>query len=139
MKVCRNGKGSLSHIVGCLYFFFSAHYTPSPAQGFKKLEHRVIGFAKTFQDQIWPGIRLPSVFYDPRALSLGFGPKACLHAKCVVIDDHYLLITSANFTEAAHKRNLEAGILLDDPIAARSIQSQFDNLLKSKRLRPLKF
>ena len=99
----------------------------------------LVDFAKTFQDQIWPGIRLPAVFYDPRALSFGFGPKACLHAKCVVIDDHYLLITSANFTEAAHKRNLEAGILLDDPIAARSIQSQFDGLLKSKHLRPLKF
>ena len=96
-------------------------------------------FAKTFQNQIWPGTRLPNVFYDPRALSLGFGPKACLHAKCVVVDDLHLLITSANFTEAAHKRNLEAGILLDDPITARAIQRQFDGLLKSKQLKPLIF
>ena len=96
-------------------------------------------FDKTFQNQIWPGTRLPEVFYDPRALSLGFGPKACLHAKCVVVDNLHLLITSANFTEAAHKRNLEAGILLDDQIAARAIQRQFDGLLKSKQLKPLIF
>jgi phosphatidylserine/phosphatidylglycerophosphate/cardiolipin synthase-like enzyme len=96
-------------------------------------------FASTFQQKVWPGKRLPEVFYDPRSLSPGFGPKACLHAKCVVVDDLYLLITSANFTEAAHKRNLEAGVLLTDAIAARATQRQFEGLLKSKQLKPLQF
>ncbi|WP_309744892.1 hypothetical protein [Chamaesiphon sp. OTE_20_metabat_361] len=33
---------------------------------------------------------------------MGGRTRACLHAKCVVIDEEYLLVTSANFTEAAH-------------------------------------
>ena len=107
--------------------------------GSKNSEQQLLqDFAKTFQNEIWPGTRLPELFYDPRALNLGFGPKACLHAKCIVVDDLHLLITSANFTEAAHQRNLEAGVLLLDAVAARAIQRQFDNLLRSKQLKPLK-
>ncbi|MEB3310048.1 MAG: DISARM system phospholipase D-like protein DrmC [Snowella sp.] len=86
-------------------------------------------FAQTFKNEIWSGQRLPEVFYYPRSLSKETGPKACLHAKCVVVDEERLLITSANFTEAAHERNIEAGVLIADPITARSIRSQFETLV----------
>lgn len=86
-------------------------------------------FARIFKNEIWPGQRLPEVFYYPRSLSTEIGPKACLHAKCVVVDEERLLITSANFTEAAHERNIEAGVLVTDPLAARSIRSQFETLV----------
>lgn len=86
-------------------------------------------FAQTFKNEIWPGQRLPDVFYYPRSLSNEAGTKACLHAKCVVVDEERLFITSANFTEAAHERNIEAGVLIADPVAARSIQSQFETLV----------
>ena len=72
---------------------------------------------------------MPEVFHDPRSLSQKPGPKACLHAKCIVIDEERLLITSANFTEAAHERNIEAGVLMVDPVAARAMQSQFETLV----------
>jgi len=94
-------------------------------------------FTSLFKSNIWPGTRLPEVFYDPRSLSPGFGDRACLHAKCIIIDDAKVFITSANFTEAAHKRNLEAGILLNNSNVARSMRNQFESLLKAGLLKPL--
>lgn len=92
-------------------------------------------FADTFRNKIWPGKRLPKVFYDPRALAVGTEAKACLHAKCIVVDDECVFVTSANFTEAAHERNIEAGVLLSDPVAAKAMRSQFENLVIHKILR----
>ncbi|MEH2291319.1 hypothetical protein [Nostoc sp.] len=43
-------------------------------------------FASTFRQNIWPVKRLPEVFHDPRSLMVGVESKACLHAKCVVVD-----------------------------------------------------
>ena len=86
-------------------------------------------FANTFRRDIWSGTRLPEVFHDPRSLLLETESKACLHAKCVVVDEERLLVTSANFTEAAHERNIEAGVLLTDRVAARAMQSQFESLV----------
>lgn len=91
-------------------------------------------FAEYFRNRVWPGQRLPEVFYDPRSLVITLGKKACLHAKCVVVDEEQLLITSANFTEAAHKRNIEAGILVRDAIAARAMKSQFEMLVSKGSL-----
>jgi hypothetical protein len=42
-------------------------------------------FAEHFFRQEWPGPRTPEVFYDPRSLMEGDGPRASLHAKCVVV------------------------------------------------------
>jgi PLD-like domain len=94
-------------------------------------------FAETFRNQVWPGKRLPEVLYDPRSLEKTPGPKACLHAKCIVIDSEKLFITSANFTEAAHQRNIEAGILVSDKVAAKAMQSQFEMLANRKILQRL--
>ena len=93
-------------------------------------------FAENFRKHIWTGQRLPDVFHDPRALELSTNTNACLHAKCVVVDEERVLITSANFTEAAHQRNIEAGVLISNQVAARAIRSQFEmlvaqNILKS--------
>lgn len=86
-------------------------------------------FADTFRKEIWPGQRLPEVFHDPRSLAMGTEEKASLHAKCVVVDDERLLVTSANFTQAAHGRNIEAGVLLADSVAARAMRAQFETLV----------
>lgn len=94
-------------------------------------------FAEVFRNEIWPGERLPEVFHDPRSLSTAQNTRACLHAKCVAVDDEKLLVTSANFTEAAHERNIEAGILLADPWAARAVRIQFENLVAKRILRRL--
>ena len=86
-------------------------------------------FAQNFRSEIWPGHRLPEVFYYPPALSNVPGPKACLHAKCVVIDEEQVFITSANFTEAAHQRNIEAGVLIKNRFAAQGVRNQFEMLV----------
>ena len=58
-------------------------------------------FADKFRLEEWPGPRPPEVYYDGRALALGASEHASLHAKCIVVDEHKVLVTSANFTEAA--------------------------------------
>ena len=94
-------------------------------------------FADAFRHDLWPGKRLPETFYDPRSLATEGKTRACLHAKCIVIDDHRALITSANFTEAAHKRNIEAGTVTTDSIIARALRVQFDSLVEQAALRRL--
>lgn len=86
-------------------------------------------FADNFR-QGWPGDTMPEVFHDPRALEIGGHSRACLHAKCVVVDDEHVLISSANFTEAAHERNIEAGVVLHDPSIAVALREQFENLVR---------
>jgi phosphatidylserine/phosphatidylglycerophosphate/cardiolipin synthase-like enzyme len=56
--------------------------------------------------------------------------RAALHAKCVVIDRSTALVTSANFTEAAQERNIEAGALVSDVTFAGILVDQFDWLVR---------
>lgn len=86
-------------------------------------------FSETFRHQIWPGQRLPAVYYDKRSLEVATDNRACLHAKCVVVDGERALITSANFTEAAHTRNIEVGVLLADSEVATALRAQFEALV----------
>lgn len=88
-------------------------------------------FAKQFRQQIWPGHRLPEVYYDPRSLETEPHKRAVLHAKAVVVDGRWTLLTSANFTQAAQQRNIEAGVLLDDPRLAARMTRQFDQFVQA--------
>jgi phosphatidylserine/phosphatidylglycerophosphate/cardiolipin synthase-like enzyme len=86
-------------------------------------------FRGDFLKYDWPDVPLPSLFYDPRALNPDPERRAVLHAKCVVVDDLRAFVTSANLTEAAHSRNIEAGVLVEDRLFARSLRLQFDDLV----------
>jgi phosphatidylserine/phosphatidylglycerophosphate/cardiolipin synthase-like enzyme len=81
-------------------------------------------FAIRFREKIWPGQRLPEVFYDPRSVELDGPKRAVLHAKVVVVDGRWTLITSANFTEAAQERNIEVGLLMVSTNLARRVAEQ---------------
>lgn len=48
-----------------------------------------------------------------------------MHAKCVVVDDRWALVGSANFTDRGQTRNVEVGALVDDAIFAREVLRQF--------------
>lgn len=50
------------------------------------------------------------------------------HAKLVVIDENAAFVSSANFSDAAAKRNLECGLLSRDPGIARGIRTQLEIL-----------
>jgi phosphatidylserine/phosphatidylglycerophosphate/cardiolipin synthase-like enzyme len=97
----------------------------------------VRAFAEEFRSKQWPGVRMPRVLYDPRALTSGSGPRSCLHAKCLIVDDERALVTSANFTEAAMDRNIEAGVLVDDAGFAARLRAQFDALEQSGQVHSL--
>ena len=53
------------------------------------------------------------------------GIFASLHAKCVVVDGRHALVTSANSTDRGQTRNLEVGILVEDPSFATTLEAQF--------------
>jgi len=94
----------------------------------------VARFAADFRSKHWPWPQVPTVLYDPRALSEDREERASLHAKCIIVDRKAALVTSANFTEAAHQRNIEAGILVrDEPLVAR-LAAYFGGLRASGKL-----
>ena len=80
----------------------------------------------------WPWSPRPRVFYDPRSLALDNRVRATWHAKCVVIDDEVAFVTSANFTEWAQSRNVEAGVLMRNSHFARQLRQQFESLVQSR-------
>lgn len=68
-------------------------------------------FAQRFRDGQWPSnCRLPEVYYDPRSIAEDGPVRSSLHAKCVVVDEEQVFVSSANFTEAAQQRNIEVGL-----------------------------
>ncbi len=91
-------------------------------------------FAARFKATEWPGARIPEVIYDPRSLAMEPRLRASLHAKCVVVDRTDAFISSANFTEAAHYKNIELGVLLKSPKLAIRISEHFDALVRSGNL-----
>jgi phosphatidylserine/phosphatidylglycerophosphate/cardiolipin synthase-like enzyme len=74
------------------------------------------------------------VFYDPRSFDQEPANQSRLHAKCVVVDRQIAFVTSANFTEAAHERNIEAGVLVRSPRFAARLADHFGALADTGQL-----
>jgi phosphatidylserine/phosphatidylglycerophosphate/cardiolipin synthase-like enzyme len=85
-------------------------------------------FALRFRTREWPGTRMPEVYYDPRSLETDGAQRSSLHAKCVIVDRSVAFISSANFTEAAQKRNIEMGVLIRSAAFAERLDSHFSAL-----------
>jgi phosphatidylserine/phosphatidylglycerophosphate/cardiolipin synthase-like enzyme len=83
-------------------------------------------FAIKFKTKEWPALKPPDIYYDRRALAASNHERASLHAKCIVVDEQRAFVTSANFTEAAQARNIEAGVLVVDSVFAKSLVRQFE-------------
>ena len=78
------------------------------------------------------------MYYDPRSVEIDGHKRAVLHAKCIVVDQRWSFVTSANFTEAAHERNIEAGLLIDDRRLAQRLVRQFEHFMNKGGLRRVK-
>ena len=91
-------------------------------------------FRNHFQRAIWPGTRLPEVYYDPRSVVEDNSKRAVLHAKAIIVDQRKTLLTSANFTEAAQERNIEAGVVIEDDGVAKPMLRQLDYLIEDGTL-----
>jgi phosphatidylserine/phosphatidylglycerophosphate/cardiolipin synthase-like enzyme len=85
-------------------------------------------FKNEFENELWPWNPKPRVYYDPRSLADWGATRSSLHAKCVIVDRKVAFVTSANFTDAAQHRNIEAGVLSRDPKFASKLHSYFDGL-----------
>lgn len=92
-------------------------------------------YFREFLKRNWPSARAPELYYDPRSLASKGDERAVIHAKVVVVDGHTALVTSANFTEAAHARNIEAGAVVHDAGFAGSLERQFTSLAAGGVLR----
>ncbi|MGC8561211.1 MAG: DISARM system phospholipase D-like protein DrmC [Phycisphaerae bacterium] len=89
-----------------------------------------------FRDRIkrdqWPqSAALPAIYYFPASLDHSTATRAALHAKCIVADRKIAWISSANFTAAAQKRNIEVGVLIRAESVAARLSDHFD-LLKQR-------
>lgn len=87
-----------------------------------------------FLQENWPfGDPVPAIYYDPRTVTPGSSIN--LHAKCVVVDRRFTLIGSANFTHNAQARNIEVGVLIDDPVFAQDLSRQWIGLVEAGLVR----
>jgi phosphatidylserine/phosphatidylglycerophosphate/cardiolipin synthase-like enzyme len=94
----------------------------------------ILRYAEEFRTRHWPWQPFPEVYFDPRALNTDSHARASLHAKIVVVDRCKLFLTSANFTEAAHQRNIEMGLLSRAAYLAEQVAAYFEGLRQSGHL-----
>jgi phosphatidylserine/phosphatidylglycerophosphate/cardiolipin synthase-like enzyme len=98
-------------------------------------EHHAAGEIGAFLAHNWPfGEPRPNIYHDPRTST--HRAMASLHAKCVVVDGRWSLVSSANFTDRGLRRNLEAGVLIDDPTFASRLSEQWLAMVESGQMRP---
>ncbi|MGD0680308.1 MAG: DISARM system phospholipase D-like protein DrmC [Polyangiaceae bacterium] len=107
---------------------------PSPTGDRDDERAEVDAFMARFRRLHWPAdVALPKIHYDPEGRRQGV-ERASLHAKCVVVDQRWSFIGSANFTAAGHERNIETGVLLDHRPIAESLVRRFTALREGGRL-----
>jgi phosphatidylserine/phosphatidylglycerophosphate/cardiolipin synthase-like enzyme len=94
-------------------------------------------FRKRFLETCWSGDRPPELLHDPRPFSEDESLRGVQHSKIVMIDRCAALVTSANFTQAAQSRNIEAGFLTRDRHQVERIADYFDSLIQSELLVPI--
>jgi phosphatidylserine/phosphatidylglycerophosphate/cardiolipin synthase-like enzyme len=109
--------------------------TPNPSEA----DAFATAFIDNWLRDVWPvGTKKPDIYYDPRTAIRGDVPGhdwATLHAKCVVVDDERSLITSANFTDRGHTRNIEAGVLITDTAFSEHLAGQWRQLVSAGLVR----
>ncbi len=105
-----------------------------PARADVPLQEHARKFVQTFIAKNWPfGQPHPSFFFDPRTAQPQ--SKASLHAKCVVVDEQFTLIGSANFTDRGQSRNIELGVCIDSQPFATEVLSHWQGLIRAKLVR----
>ena len=113
-------------VTATLFFGFQGARKPtSKAEVDAFVEASVEGFFEENWDALTPR---PIVYYD-RGTALEWRH---LHAKCVVVDRRKSLITSANLTQQGQTRNVELGVLVEDPEFASRLVGQWNGLVREE-------
>lgn len=90
-----------------------------------------------FRMKNWPWEVKPDVYYYPESLHMDAKSRASMHAKFVIADEERCFITSANFTEAAQKKNIEVGIELTGSHEPKALSRYFKSLIAESKLAKL--
>lgn len=90
-----------------------------------------------FRAKNWPWDVKPQVYYYPESLHMDAKSRASMHAKFVIADEERCFITSANFTEAAQKKNIEVGIELTGSHEPKALSRYFKGLIADSKLAKL--
>lgn len=108
---------------------------PRPDNNTSPANVLVSKFSQRFRDSQWPkGSRLPEVYYDPRSVADDEPIRSSLHAKCVVVDNEKVFVSSANFTEAGQQRNIEVGLSITNPWLANRLATHFQQLRETEQM-----
>lgn len=71
----------------------------------------------------WKTPPFPRIYIAPHALDAR--AYVSLHAKCVVADERFAIVGSANFTQRGQERNIEVGARIESPRFASHLVAQF--------------
>ena len=66
-----------------------------------------------------------------------YGRRGLLHAKCAIADGRHILVSSANLTEAAMRRNIELGVLIESERYSSQVEEHIQWLIESDILERL--
>jgi hypothetical protein len=75
---------------------------------------------------LWQWVERPEVYIDRPCHD---GTPGMMHAKVIVADRTHIIVTSANPTESAYTKSVEAGILLHQSSVADQMERHFDDLI----------
>jgi phosphatidylserine/phosphatidylglycerophosphate/cardiolipin synthase-like enzyme len=75
--------------------------------------------------------RRQSVYCCQEIIGSQVGKPGSLHAKCIVVDNEHVLVSSANFTEAGQNRNIEVGLLIRSAVLSERLRRFFEALVDS--------
>jgi phosphatidylserine/phosphatidylglycerophosphate/cardiolipin synthase-like enzyme len=93
---------------------------------------KVARFAHTFKTSHWPNrAPLPHVYCCEQIMETHGAKPGSVHAKCIVVDNRQIFVSSANFTEAAQNRNIEVGLLVHSVAVSERLTRFFEALVDS--------
>lgn len=93
-------------------------------------EQVIEAYRRDFLTKHWPWELRPKVYHFPPSLHLKASDRASMHCKFVLADEERCFITSANFTEAAQKKNIEVGIELSGSFEPKALGTYFKALIQ---------
>jgi hypothetical protein len=100
------------------------------------VNEQVARFVHTFKTDQWPDkAPMPHAYCGGHIIDPQTGKLGSLHAKCIVVDNEQVFVSSANFTEAGQDRNLEVGLLVRSPVIAERLIRFFEALVNTQFFR----
>jgi phosphatidylserine/phosphatidylglycerophosphate/cardiolipin synthase-like enzyme len=118
---------------------FFVHIPQVDSHGIADIQAHVEHHLGAWLAESWPfGEPRPRLYFDKRALVPG-PPYSSLHAKCVVVDGAKAFVTSANFTQRAQERNIEVGVIVDDPNFSGYLARQWLGLIEADCVKEYRF